>query len=63
MFQEGNKVLFSRLAIFEVVADGEVFEILPDLDVLLPAVILYLLKNLAVCVDILLLHYHFSPSP
>jgi hypothetical protein len=31
MLEEGNKVLFSRLAIFEVVAEG--FEILPDLAV------------------------------
>ncbi len=58
MLEEGNKVLFSRLDSFEVVADGEGFEILPDLDVLLPAGVLYLLKNLAVCVDLLLLHYH-----
>jgi hypothetical protein len=33
MLEEGNKVLFSRLACFEVVADGEGFEILPDLAV------------------------------
>jgi hypothetical protein len=33
MLEEGNKVLFSRLASFEVVADGEGFEIPPDLAV------------------------------
>jgi hypothetical protein len=33
MLEEGNKVLFSRLASFGVVADGEGFEILPDLAV------------------------------
>jgi hypothetical protein len=33
MLEESNKVLFSRLASFEVVADGEGFEILPDLAV------------------------------
>jgi hypothetical protein len=33
MLEEGNKVLFSRLPSFEVVADGEGFEILPDLAV------------------------------
>ena len=45
MFEEGNEVLFSWLAIFEVVADGEGFEILPELDVLLPAGILSVQKT------------------
>ena len=60
MVEVGNDGLLARVVIIEVVAGVKVLELMPGLDVRLPALVLDLGEDLLVRVDLLtLLHLDF----